>query len=144
MDPASVLARLRATLVPWPEGLHAEVDDLGDVNLYTRADMIHLDADALADRLHAWTLRELHATLPRASALLSFRHARPASPHDDAELDLQETWLHLEPTLRFEMSPPPLETEVDAFARLVPIFLRRIRETGRPAGFRRHDVGATE
>lgn len=142
MDPADALATLRHRL--GDADARVEADDHGGLLVYLRRDLLHLDADALNDRLAAWTNRELRATLPQAEAYVSFRHARPATP-DDAQLDLQETWHDLEPTLRLEIARPPATSETIArFAALVPTFLKLIEDHGRPAGWRRVDEGNAE
>lgn len=145
MDTDAALARLRqalgdATLTR----ARLEADDLGGALLFVRRDMLHLDADALNDRLAAWTARELRRDLPHAEAYVSFRHARPATM-DDAELDLQEKWLGLEPTLRLELErPAPTEEDLARFVALVPTFLRLVEAEGRPEGWRRIDEGVME
>jgi len=132
---------------PRPQDEHhvfVDVDDLGDVIVFTRRDLAHLDADALSDRLHAWTLREVAPLAPGAGAFVSFRHARPDT-RDEATLDLQEKWRDLEPTFRLHMRfPEPTPEDARAFARLVPAFLRLVDAAGRPAGWRRVDEGNAE
>lgn len=140
------MKRLRALLAPIlpPLGLKLGVDDLGSATVFARRDMTHLDADALHDRLHAWTVREVAREVPHASALLNFRHARPATA-DEATRDLQELWHDLEPTFRLELVRPNVkEEELAAFARLVPEFARIIERHGRPEGWRKFDVGNVE
>lgn len=144
MTPTEALARLRARLEPLPPGVRVELDEEDHLVVFLRLDMLHLDADALHDRLHHWTLRELHRTLPEASAFLSFRHALPEDPHLESELDYQEGWLGLEPTLRLETSPPPAAEAVDALAGQLPRFLQLVSAEGRPQGFRSPDLGNTE
>lgn len=144
VDATEALDRLRHLLEPMPPGLNVGIDDLGDLAVWTRRDMLHLDADALNDRLHHWTQTQLRERLPDAAAHVSFHHARPASPHDDPELDLQERWLDLEPTVRLEIGPHTRPEDVVLFARLVPRFLALLERTGRPEGYRQPDVGATE
>src|SRR5438552_6928443 len=122
MDPATAMKRLRALLVELPAGLTLAQDDLGNAIVFARSDMTHLDADALHDRLHAWTVREVARTLPHASATLSFRHARPAT-REEAEHDVQELWRDLEPTFKLELVRPNVtDRDVEEFARLVPEF----------------------
>jgi hypothetical protein len=140
-DEALALAREAAARHP---GVRVALDDLGDVIVFTRRDLAHLDADALADRLHAWTLREVAPVLPGGGAFVSFRHARPAT-RDEATLDVQERWLDLEPTFRLHMRfPEPTEADARTFARLVPAFLRLVDAAGRPVGWRRADEGNAE
>lgn len=137
-------ARLVRELEPHRGRVEWARDDLGGALVFVRRDMPHLDADALNDRLHAWAKREVERVVPHASAFVSFRHARPASP-DEPELSWQDEWLDLEPTFRLEMTGrPPTPEEVVAFARLVPEFLARVEAVGRPAGWRQVDVGNTE
>lgn len=137
-------ARLTRELEPYRGRVEWTRDDLEGVLVYVRRDMPHLDADALNDRLHAWTRREVERVVPHASAFVSFRNARPAS-HDEPELSWQDEWLGLEPTFRLEMTGrPPTVEEAVAFARLVPEFLSQVEAVGRPAGWRRVDVGNVE
>jgi len=146
VDPRAALERLRNLLAPHLRAgdLQLALDDLGGAVVTARRDMHHLDADALHDRLHAWTVREVARRLPHASATLSFRHARPAT-RDEAERDVQELWRDLEPTFRLELvRPPATERDVEAFARLVPDFVRLVEASGRPAGWRHWDVGNAE
>jgi hypothetical protein len=138
------LALLRPLLARWGDRLRAEEDDQGDLLLFVRRDMLHLDADALHDRLHHWTVHEVRRVLPMASAVLSFRHARPAAPEEESEKDWQEGWHDLEPTLHLEMRPAPARRDVEALAALVPRFLELVDATGRPAGWRQADVGNVE
>jgi hypothetical protein len=140
------MARLRALVgeAAAARGLRLEQDDLGGAILFTRVDLLHLDADALNDRLHAWAARDVAPIVPAASAFVTFRHARPAS-RDAASLDEQERWLDLEPTLRLELVQPRAhERDIAAFARLVPAFLAELDRAGRPAGWRRVDEGNAE
>lgn len=137
-------ARLTRLLEPWRGRVEWSRDDLGGVLVFLRRDMPHLEADALNDRLHAWTTRVAEKAVPHASAFVSFRNARPAT-HDEPELSWQDEWLGLEPTFRLEMvGRPPTEDEVLAFARLVPDFLAQVEAVGRPAGWRQVDAGNTE
>lgn len=139
VDAHRALERIRQAL---PEGLQAEVDD-GHLLVFARRDMLHLDADALHDRLAHWSAGELALALPRASATLSFRHAAPADPHEASTLDLQEAWLALEPTFMLELRGAT-EDELERFVSLVGRFVERMEEAGRPAGYRSPDVGAME
>lgn len=143
--PARGEAHLRRLRMADAQGhAYLDRDDLEGALVLVRRDLPHLDADALNDRLHAWTKREVERVLPHASAFVSFRHARPATL-DEAELGLQEEWLGLEPTFRLEMArPPATERDVEAFVRLVPEFLRRVESEGRPEGWRQVDVGNAE
>lgn len=141
---ADALAILRPLLARWGPRLHVEEDDQGDLVAYVRRDLLHLDADALHDRLHHWTVRDVRPALPAASAQLSFRHARPAAPEEESEKDWQEGWLGLEPMLHLEMRPPPTREDLEAFAGLVPRFLELVDAEGRPAGWRSPDVGNAE
>ncbi|HVM44862.1 MAG TPA: hypothetical protein VM582_02910, partial [Candidatus Thermoplasmatota archaeon] len=104
---------------------------------------LHLDADALHDRLQHWTLTALARELPAASARVSFRHAAPAEPHEASTLDLQEAWLALEPTFELELAAARAG-DVERFASLVPAFLELVEKEGRPAGFRSPEVGTME
>jgi len=126
-----------------PPGVILEEDELGHLLAFTRRDMLHLDADALNDRLAAWTKRTLDREIPAAIASLSFRHARPVDPHDDATLDLQEGWLGLEPSVWIE-GPEVTQAQVDALALLLPEFVKLVDTYGRPSGWRRHDEGNAE
>lgn len=105
--------------------------------------MLHLDADALHDRLAHWSSGELARVLPRASATLSFRHAAPADPHEASTLDLQEVWLALEPTFMLDLHGAR-EEDIERFASLLGRFVELMEKTGRPAGYRSPDVGAME
>jgi len=125
-----------------PPGVRAEVDD-GQLLVYLRRDMLHLDADAMHDRLAHWTQRTLARELPAASAHLSFRHATPAEPHEEATLDLQEAWRDLEPTFALDLAHAG-PAEFERFASLVPRFLELVEKEGRPEGFRTPDVGSIE
>lgn len=120
-----------------------EVDDEEFLSAYVRRDMLHLDADAVHDRLHHWTLREVHPRLPHAWATVSFRRAVPADPLAESDLDLQEGWLGLEPMLRLE-TPQLSSREVEAFVALLPRFLDLVEAQRRPAGWRRVDEGNQE
>jgi hypothetical protein len=133
---------IRALVVPWPEGLFAEAED-GELRVFLRRDMLHLDADALHDRLHHWTLTRLARALPAASAGVSFRHARPADPYAESTLDAQEGWLALEPTMAMELAGAAAE-QIERFASLVPEFMEVTEKAGRPVGFRSPDVGSVE
>lgn len=143
LDSFAALKRLREALAPLPEELHTEVDELGDVLVYVRRDMLHLDADALHDRLHHFSVGELDRRVPMASAHLSFRHAKPAEPDAASTMDLQEGWLAVEAMLRMEARGAG-EKDVDELARVVPRFLQLVEGSGRPAGWRRPDVGTLE
>jgi hypothetical protein len=134
--------RIRQLLAPWPAGLHVEADE-EELRVYVRRDMLHLDADALHDRLHHWTLTRLARALPAATARVSFRHAAPADPSEEATLDAQEGWIGLEPTLALELAGAG-EGELRRFASLVAEFLEVVEKSGRPAGFRSPDVGTME
>lgn len=125
-----------------PEGLHLEVED-GHLLAFLRMDMLHLDADALHDRLAHWTQTRLARELPAASASLSFRHASPADPHEASTLDLQEVWLDMEPTFSLDLANVGPE-ETRRFASLVNEFLALIKKEGRPEGYRRPEVGTME
>jgi hypothetical protein len=144
MKAAEALAVLRPLLARWGDRVRAEEDDQGDLIVYARRDLLHLDADALHDRLHHWTVHEVRRVLPLASATLSFRHARPAAPEEESEKDYQEAWHGLEPTLHLETRPAPTRKDVEAFAALVPRFLELVDAAGRPAGWRQPDVGNAE
>lgn len=115
---------------------------MGALLLFTRRDMLHLDADALHDRLHHWTLTRLEPAISGLMATLSFRHARPADPHAKSDLDLQEGWLDMEPTLRLD--PPLLPARVDRALDLVPELLTLVEKHERPSGWRRIDEGNVE
>lgn len=143
MKATEALALLRPLLARWPQA-RAEEDDQGDLVVFVRRDMLHLDADALHDRLHHWTVREVRRALPAASATLSFRHARPAAPEEESEKDWQEGWHDLEPTLHLETRPAPTRADLEAFAALVPRFLALVDAEGRPEGWRSPDVGNAE
>lgn len=143
VDADGALELLRRHLSPLPQGVHVEEDETGSLAVFVRRDMFHLDADALNDRLHAWVVREVHATLPQATALVSFRHAVPVS-NDEPELEFEEPWRHLEPTFRLDLTPQPTEEEVARFARFVPRFLSVVAADGRPEGWREPEVGNAE
>lgn len=125
-----------------PDRVRAEIDD-DELLVFVRLDMLHLEADALHDRLQHWTMTELARDLPAARAFLSFRHATPADPHEASTLDLQEEWRAMEPTFALDMRAAR-PGDVERFAALVPTFLKLIEGKGRPAGFRSPDVGAME
>ena len=127
-----------------PTGLRLEVDDVGSLLAYVRRDLLHLDADALHDRLHHWTLTDLAQALPRTSAIVSFRHAEPADPLEESHMDTQEGWRDLEPTLQLEDATHATDADLRTFAALVRPFLALVDAEGRPAGFRDPDVGNTE
>ena len=129
-------------LAPAATGLHIEADE-EEARVFATMDMLHLDADALHDRLHHWTVSELDRALPAASARLSFRHARPADPHEASTLDVQEGWTGLEPTLALDLRAARAG-DAERFAALVPRFRALLAAAGRPVGFRRYDVGAME
>lgn len=144
VDAREVLAFLQPVLARWGGRAYARLDDEDNVEVCVKLDLLHLDADALHDRLHHWTLTELRRALPAASAFVSFHHALPADPEEESVLDLQEGWLGLEPTLRLETSPEPSRKEAEAFVGMIPRFLQLVDASGRPAGFRRWDVGTQE
>ena len=144
VDPSEALAALEPLLARWRGALRWELDDQDNLLVFLRRDMLHLDADALHDRLHHWTLREARGAVPAASAFVSFRHARPVAPEEESEKDYQEGWLDLEPTLHLETRPAPSRRDVEAFAGLVPRFLQLVDAEGRPAGWRSPDVGSVE
>lgn len=125
-----------------PEGLHVEVDD-GQLLAFRRQDMLHLDADALHDRLLVWTSARLARVLPASHAAVSFRHASPADPHEASTLDLQEGWIGLEPTFSLDLAHAK-PGDVERFASLVPEFVEVVEKRGRPAGYRTPDVGSME
>lgn len=143
MDEHPAVAWLRRRLAPLPHGLRIEEDETGSLAAFVRRDLFHLDADALNDRLHAWVVRDVHAALPQASALVSFRHAVPVS-NDEPELEFEEPWRHLEPTFRLDLTPSPSEGDLERFARLVPRFLALVEAEGRPEGWREPEVGNAE
>lgn len=136
------LRAVRGLLPPAVEGLVLEADD-EELRIRVERDMLHLDADALHDRLHHWTLTQIDPVLPAASARLSFERASPATPEEASTLDLQEGWVGLEPTLALDLRAAR-EGDIERFAALVPRFLALIEGAGRPHGFRRHDVGTME
>jgi len=138
VEPASVLR----ALAPIAEGLRIEADD-EEVLVFTVLDMLHLDADALHDRLHHWTLTDIDPVVPAATARLSFRHACPAQPHEASTLDQQEAWTGLEPTLALDLRAARAG-DAERFAALVPRFRALVDAVGRPVGFRRIDAGNTE
>lgn len=105
--------------------------------------MLHLDADALHDRLIVWTAERLATALPAASAGVSFRHASPADPHEASTLDLQEGWIGLEPTFSLDLARAA-PGDIERFASLVPEFVRVMEKSGRPEGYRTPDVGNVE
>lgn len=142
LDARDALDALRARLAPLPPGLHVELED-GHVILFVRCDLLHLDADALHDRLHHWTLTSLDEKLPAASAYVSFRRAHSMAPHEEATLDLQEGWRGLEPTLALDLDVAQ-EKDIAPFAALVPRFLALVEKEGRPEGFREPEVGTME
>ena len=144
MDPDAALARLRHLLGPLTAKVETEIEDDERLVAFVRRDMLHLDADALADRLAAWTTREIQHASPHAAASVSFRHARPVAPNEEATLDVQGGWLGLEPRLSLELWPRPTEDAVAALAGLVPRFLQLLEGRGRPAGYRRPDEGNVE
>lgn len=135
---------LEAELAPFEGRIHWGPDDLGGALVFVRRDLAHLDADALNDRLHAWSAREVEPKVRGASAYVSFRHARPADD-EDAEWGVQAEWVGLEPTFRLELlSPPPTGAEVRAFVAAVPAFLAQVEKRGRPVGWRDVDAGNAE
>ena len=144
MKVAEALAWLEPALARWGGEVRAGEDESGDLAVFVRKDLLHLDADALHDRLHHWTVTEARRALPAASALLSFRHARPAAPEEESHLDLQEAWHDLEPMLVLEMRPEPTRADLERFAGLVPRFLELVDAAGRPAGWRSPDAGNVE
>lgn len=140
MKVAEAVARLKPRL---PQGVHAEEDDLGHLLVFVRRDMLHLDADALNDRLAAWSRGPLSREIPDALATISFRYARPVDPHDESTLDLQEGWLALEPCLWIE-GPHVSDAQLAGVERVLPEFLKLVEGRGRPSGYRRHDEGSAE
>lgn len=125
-----------------PAGVFVE-EDPEELRVFVRRDMLHLDADALHDRLSHWTMRALARELPAAHAFVSFRHASPADPHEASTLDLQEGWLGLEPTFALDLARAQAGDR-ERFEAHVPEFLRLVEATGRPAGFRDVNVGNME
>lgn len=137
MDPAAhLLAQLRARR----DG-RAFVDGFGAVSFAVRRDVTHLDADALHDRLAAWTARALARRLPNARATVSFHHARPAD-EEEAEADLATMWHDVEAVLALD--PPVAASDAAAFLEILPEFLALVDRHGRPAGWRVVDHGAAE
>ncbi len=131
-------------IAPWRGRLVFGEDDFGNPKVFTRRDMFHLDADALNDRLHAWIARSVADRVPGASAFVSFRNAVTVKP-DDPELDFEEEWTDLEPTLRLESEfPEPGRAEVEAFVTLFTEFLALVDGSGRPVGYRDPEHGNTE
>ncbi len=145
MDIEAVFAEVRAAISSTGGRVTLGEDDFGNPKVFVSRTMYHLDADALNDRLQAWITREVNPQIRGASAFVSFRNARPAS-QDDAEMDHEEEWHGLEPTLRLEASiPPPTEGEVASFVALIPQFLHLVdRATGRPADYRDPEMGNSE
>lgn len=125
-----------------PEGVRYE-EDGEEARWFLQLDMLHLDADALHDRLHHWTLTRLAGALPAAHAGVSFRHAHPADPHEASTLDAQESWLGLEPTLTLDLRAAR-PGDADRARALLDEFLRLVERTGRPHGWRSPDVGSME
>lgn len=124
-----------------PPGVHVEEDE--ELRVFVRRDMLHLDADALHDRLAHWTIGALARELPAAHAFVSFRHASPAEPDEASTLDLQEGWLGLEPTFALDLARAAPGDRA-RFEALVPTFLALVEATGRPAGFRDIEAGTME
>lgn len=124
-----------------PPGVHVEEDE--ELRVFVRRDMLHLDADALHDRLAHWTIGALARELPAAHAFVSFRHASPAEPDEASTLDLQEGWLDLEPTFALDLARAAPGDRA-RFEALVPTFLALVEATGRPAGFRDVEAGTME
>lgn len=143
MEPEEAVERVRALLEPLPRGLRVGLDDWGHVCVFVRQDMLHLDADALNDRLHAWVVREVGDALPTAEGLVSFRHAHPASD-DEAELDIQAGWRDLEPMFRIDPRAACDEEALRLFAKHVPGFLAAVHGEGRPEGWRDVEMGNAE
>jgi hypothetical protein len=141
VDVADAVARLQRD--PRLRAGRLGVDDLGHLSFSVRRDMLHLDADALNDRLAAWTQRAVRPMLSDGIATLSFRHARPMDPHEESTLDLQEGWHDLEPTFSIE-SLRLVDADLQAFLHLAPEFLALVEASGRPAGWRRIDEGNAE
>lgn len=141
MDALLALQQLRRG-APLPPGLAWDAEDEAVV-LRARRDMLHLDADALHDRLHHWTMAHLERVLPAARAYVSFDRARPAAPDEEATLDQQEVWHDLDPTLALDLARATPE-DLRALSGLVPAFLALVEGVGRPAGFRPRDVGNVE
>lgn len=111
-------------------------DDFDDATFSVSMDLLHLDADAMSDRLAAWIAREVASRLPTASATVSWQHARAASL-DDEDADEEALWKGVEPTFRLDLHHAPLtRADVEAWAALVPAFLRVVDGAGRPAGWR--------
>lgn len=125
-----------------PEGVVFE-EDSEEFRWFVRRDMLHLDADALHDRLHHWTLTRLAHALPAASAGVSFRHAHPAEPHEASTLDTQESWFDLEPMLTLERAGAR-PGDAEKARALLGEFLGLIEKSGRPHGWRSPDVGSME
>lgn len=135
------LRAVRESLRAVPD-LHVEQED-EHLLVFRRVDMLHLDADALHDRLLVWSSTRLASALPAASAAVSFRHASPADPHEASTLDLQEGWIGLEPTFSLELARSR-PGDIERFAALVPEFVKVMEKSGRPAGYRTPDVGNVE
>lgn len=125
-----------------PAGVMVE-EDADELRVFVRRDMLHLDADALHDRLHHWMLREVDPRIPAASAGVSFRNASPADPFEESTLDAQEGWLGLEPTLALDLRAARPGDRA-RFEALLPTFLALLEKSGRPTGFRTPDVGNME
>lgn len=133
-----LIARVRAAAPT----ARVEVDGFGDLVVAIRRDLTHLEADAMSDRLQAFSHRHLR-TSPNISAAVSFHHAR-AADEEEAESDLEAVWRNVEAHLVLHRSRPVGAAEQEAFLDLVPEFLRLVARTGRPAGWRDVDVGVSE
>lgn len=138
------MTRLQESLRPHLGHACLGEDDFGNVLFYVVRDMLHLDADALNDRLHAWVARDAGRKVAGVSAFVSFHHANPATS-DEPELDVQAAWHGLQPTLRIETGNPRVtEADLEGFARLVPAFLQLVDGSGRPEDWRNVDHGNAE
>lgn len=134
--------RLLARLPRRPDA-RAFLDDFGNVAYALRRDLTHLDADALHDRLMAWTQRTLAHQCPRAHATVSFHHARPADD-SEPEADIEERWRDVEAVLTLEAPGPLTDREGETFLSLVPEFLALVDRAGRPVAWRDVEAGAAE
>lgn len=137
LAPAEALALARRAVERSPIASRGKfvADDFDDATFVLSRDLHHLDADAMSDRLNAWIAREVSLRLPSASAIVSYHQATPESEESDP--DEEALWRGVEPTLKLDLHARPLAAaDVEAWAALLPAFLRVVDGAGRPEGWR--------
>jgi hypothetical protein len=126
---------LRLAAEPFLDQVRLEEDEYGGAAFVAERDMLHLEADALNDRLAAWVSR--HVDLPGVHADVSFRNAVPdESGWAEDDKDHETHWRRVAARLRLDLEGTPARATVVLFAALLSQFLEIVESRGRPAGWR--------